>query len=220
MSSASTGDCCDVTGFLATRRPRRTTEVQCQDSMAVGDLAATGTANTQPQTPTPGCGGDPFFIPEQWPTELSPCEDEIGPPGVPASPTSSDEYPRGVAVTEDGLSNQPASAVEGWRCERGPRQATDGTLDSIMKSTSLQSANDYFCTTKASVDVAVRGGMDIKDEEFGVVLLGNPGTGMDAWNSTSCHIETTDKSTQAKRPLPSCTQSSFPLWGPYLGTST
>ena len=68
------------------------------------------------------------------------------------------------------------SEVEWERLKREDNVSNDA-LDSLMGMTGLEHVKEQFLTIKARIDTAQRQGTDRKKERFGVVFLGNPGTG-------------------------------------------
>jgi hypothetical protein len=47
-----------------------------------------------------------------------------------------------------------------------------------MDMIGLEDVKSKVLKIKAKIDTVIRQGTDVKDERFGVTLLGNPGTGM------------------------------------------
>ena len=72
--------------------------------------------------------------------------------------------------------NESPSELEWERLKRQENVSNDH-LDSLMNLTGLESVKAQFLDVKANIDTTQRQGTDLKKERFGVVLLGNPGTG-------------------------------------------
>ncbi|KAF1989215.1 P-loop containing nucleoside triphosphate hydrolase protein [Aulographum hederae CBS 113979] len=80
---------------------------------------------------------------------------------------------------EDGKAfSLPVSAAKNdWEYQKSFEGAKNQSIESLMDMVGLESVKRKFLEIKARVDVAVRQGIDLKDERFGAALLGNPGTG-------------------------------------------
>ena len=78
------------------------------------------------------------------------------------------------------LSIQPGSsgAQADWDYQKQFQRAQSDEIDSLMGMIGLEEVKAKFLTIKAQVDTAIRQNVDLKDERFGTVLVGNPGTGM------------------------------------------
>lgn len=119
----------------------------------------------------------------------SPSSPQTRPPGVNASFLSvsdnpiaktepvggvADSYKSRTQTTTSSLSS--SSELEWGRLKQTEGIAND-SLDSLMSMTGLEDVKAQFLTVKAKIDTTQRQGTDLKKERFGVVLLGNPGTG-------------------------------------------
>ena len=111
-----------------------------------------------------------------------------GPPSAPTSPLAS----FGENVTSDGgitadvreskkSGSQDEHALSPseseWDRQKRVENASNGAIDSLMKMTGLEEVKTQVLKIKARVDTAQRQNMNMKDERYGMVLLGNPGTG-------------------------------------------
>lgn len=65
-----------------------------------------------------------------------------------------------------------------WERQKQVDNASSDSIDSLMRMTGLEEVKTQFLKIKARIETAQRQGTDMKDERFGIVLLGNPGTGM------------------------------------------
>ena len=71
----------------------------------------------------------------------------------------------------------PSASENEWERIKREENASNDALDSLMKMTGLEHVKEQFLTIKAKIDTTNRQGIDLKKERFGVVFLGNPGTG-------------------------------------------
>ncbi|KAL1962658.1 hypothetical protein VTN77DRAFT_9292 [Rasamsonia byssochlamydoides] len=78
---------------------------------------------------------------------------------------------------EGNLNNLKSAAKEDWEHQKEFEGATNQSIDSLMDMIGLEEVKQKFLSIKARVDTAIRQNVDTKDERFGAVLLGNPGTG-------------------------------------------
>ena len=96
-----------------------------------------------------------------------------------------------------------ASEVE-WARQKLMDNASSDALDSLMKMTGLEEVKAQVLKIKAKVETALRQNTNIADERFGVVLLGNPGTGrrtlhtMSCWLGLANQLHNTGKTTVAR----------------------
>ncbi|KAL4882176.1 P-loop containing nucleoside triphosphate hydrolase protein [Aspergillus karnatakaensis] len=70
-----------------------------------------------------------------------------------------------------------SSAEQDWQYQKQYEGAKSKELDELMGMIGLESIKTKFLTIKSQVDAALRQKVDFKNERFGSVLLGNPGTG-------------------------------------------
>ncbi|KAK0650649.1 NFX1-type zinc finger-containing protein 1 [Lasiodiplodia hormozganensis] len=64
-----------------------------------------------------------------------------------------------------------------WKDQKQFDGASNSALDDLMGMIGLENVKDQFLSIKGKIDVAIRQGLDMKNERFGAALLGNPGTG-------------------------------------------
>ncbi|KAL0261728.1 hypothetical protein SLS55_003158 [Diplodia seriata] len=108
------------------------------------------------------------------------------PPGPP-SPTAANAGSTPTAqqankYSHDGKGKgpwkQPDSPVKDeWEYQKKFEGASNDTLDDLMGMIGLENVKEEFLAIKDKIEVAIRQGIDMKDERFGTALLGNPGTG-------------------------------------------
>lgn len=68
------------------------------------------------------------------------------------------------------------SEVE-WERQKRVENVTNDAIDSLMQMTGLEEVKAQVLKIKTKIDTASRQSTNMKDERYGVVLLGNPGTG-------------------------------------------
>lgn len=68
-------------------------------------------------------------------------------------------------------------SAKNWDRQKQTEGARNSAIDSLMEMTGLEDAKSQILSIKARADVAIRQNIDVKKERFGIVLLGNPGTG-------------------------------------------
>lgn len=71
----------------------------------------------------------------------------------------------------------PSPSEVEWSRQKRVDNASNDAIDSLMKMTGLEDVKAQFLRIKARIDLALRQNTDMKEERFGMVLLGNPGTG-------------------------------------------
>lgn len=72
--------------------------------------------------------------------------------------------------------NSSPSGIE-WQRQKDIEGAKNPAVDAIMKMIGLESVKNQILKIKAKVDTSMRQSTDLTKERFGLVLLGNPGTG-------------------------------------------
>lgn len=70
-----------------------------------------------------------------------------------------------------------SSASNDWEYQKKYEGARSDEIDSLMSMIGLEDVKQNILGIKAKVDTATRQNIDLKDERFGTVLIGNPGTG-------------------------------------------
>lgn len=71
----------------------------------------------------------------------------------------------------------PSPSESEWDRQKRADNASNGAIDSLMKMTGLEEVKAQVLKIKARADTALRQNTNTKDDRFGIVLLGNPGTG-------------------------------------------
>lgn len=78
--------------------------------------------------------------------------------------------------------NQSASKKE-WQRQKDQENAHNPAIDKIMEMIGLEEVKAQVLKIKAKVDTSIRQGTDLRKERLGLVLLGNPGTGIILFHS-------------------------------------
>lgn len=73
--------------------------------------------------------------------------------------------------------NESPSMTE-WQRQKDQENAQNPAIDKIMLMIGLEQVKSQILRIKAKIDTSIRQGTDLSKERLGLVLLGNPGTGM------------------------------------------
>jgi hypothetical protein len=65
-----------------------------------------------------------------------------------------------------------------WERQKKVEGASNAAIDDLMGLTGLEEVKEKFLDIKAKIETVARQGIDMKKERMGMVMLGNPGTGM------------------------------------------
>lgn len=84
------------------------------------------------------------------------------------------ETDKGAQVQDEALKS--TAEVE-WSERKQNENVSNDAMDELMKMTGLEEVKNQFLRIMSIIDVVLRQNIEIKDQRFGVVLLGNPGTG-------------------------------------------
>ena len=111
------------------------------------------------------------------PAESKPVEPK--PTGSPSTVPNVKEH-TGVTSTSSSKISPPKlsspSKIE-WQRQKDSENARNDAIETLMDMIGLETVKSQVLRIKAKVDTTVRQNTDLKGERFGVVLLGNPGTG-------------------------------------------
>ncbi|KAK2808786.1 hypothetical protein FQN50_004459 [Emmonsiellopsis sp. PD_5] len=79
----------------------------------------------------------------------------------------------------EAAGNRPTQSLSEleWERQKLIEGAKNDVLDELMTMTGLEDVKSQFLMLKAKIETVERQGTDLKHERFGIVLLGNPGTG-------------------------------------------
>ncbi len=104
--------------------------------------------------------------------------------GQPATATKSSHPPRRIEIAvahakDDKSQSIPKSSPSEleWSRQKRVENASNDAIDALMAMTGLEKVKSQVLKIKAKIETAQRQGTDLKRERFGIVLLGNPGTG-------------------------------------------
>ena len=81
------------------------------------------------------------------------------------------------SVSISTASNKSVSELE-WARQKRVEGASNGAIDELMLLTGLEDVKMKMLDIKAKIETVARQGIDMKKERMGMVMLGNPGTGM------------------------------------------
>lgn len=73
--------------------------------------------------------------------------------------------------------NESPSQKE-WQRQKDQENAQNPAIDKIMLMIGLEKVKEQILRIKAKIDTSIRQGTDLSKERLGLVLLGNPGTGI------------------------------------------
>ncbi len=73
--------------------------------------------------------------------------------------------------------NESPSKTE-WQRQKDQENANNPAIDKIMEMIGLEVVKAQILRIKAKVETSIRQGTDLRKERLGLVLLGNPGTGI------------------------------------------
>jgi hypothetical protein len=97
-------------------------------------------------------------------------------PITPSAPQQSTTPSRPQSTVSS--SPPPLSAAESeWQRQKTIENAQNAAIDALMDMTGLENVKAQVLSIKAKIDTSIRQNVDFKKERFGVVMLGNPGTG-------------------------------------------
>ena len=96
----------------------------------------------------------------------------------PSVPSPSPAAP-GECSPKSHLQDKPvlSPAKKEWDRQKEQENASNDAIDSLMAMTGLEQVKDKFLRIKTKIDTAVRHNITLSKEMFGIVILGNPGTG-------------------------------------------
>ncbi|KAK6440096.1 hypothetical protein LTR95_003679 [Oleoguttula sp. CCFEE 5521] len=97
--------------------------------------------------------------------------------GSTTDPTSSDDDAHVISAAAYDPPMVISEAQADWQYQREFENAQSDELDELMSMIGLEAVKGIFLSVKAKVDLAVRQGISLSNERFGISLLGNPGTG-------------------------------------------
>lgn len=78
----------------------------------------------------------------------------------------------------DAVKHNQSPSKKEWQRQKDQENAHNPAIDKIMEMIGLEEVKAQVLKIKAKVDTSVRQGINLKKERLGLVLLGNPGTGI------------------------------------------
>lgn len=105
--------------------------------------------------------------------------------------------PGGKADKNGASEPAKSDAQADWDFQKQFEGAQSTEIDTLMGMIGLEGVKEKFLSIKAQVDTATRQNVDLKNERFGTVLVGNPGTGTSIW----CYRMALCSLCQVKQPL-------------------
>jgi hypothetical protein len=99
---------------------------------------------------------------------------------VPRQPGTQDQTTSTTSksfVSSPTALNKSASELE-WERQKRVEGASNAAIDELMMLTGLEGVKAKMLDIKAKIEIFARQGIDVKKERMGMVMLGNPGTGM------------------------------------------
>ena len=151
------------------------------------DLANAKKRSVRDSTSTPVRRPDPIYpvgppqisSPDSRPDIVSQVTPSAGPKPTPQTRSLLQEH-----ITAAITHNSSPSKTE-WQRQKDQLNAVNPSIDEIMGMIGLEEVKSQVLRIKAKVDTSIRQNTDLKKERFGLVLLGNPGTGL--WFRSSFH---------------------------------
>ncbi|KAM3068636.1 hypothetical protein ACMFMG_011160 [Clarireedia jacksonii] len=78
---------------------------------------------------------------------------------------------------QECLNHNSSPSKTEWQRQKDQENAKSEAIDSIMEMIGLEEVKSQVLRIKSKVDTSKRQGTDLRKERFGLILLGNPGTG-------------------------------------------
>jgi hypothetical protein len=76
------------------------------------------------------------------------------------------------------VAHSKSSSKMDWQRQKDQENANNPAIDAIMEMIGLESVKEQVLRIKSKVETSIRQGTDLRKERLGLVLLGNPGTGI------------------------------------------
>lgn len=147
-------------------------EQKKQDLANANERAKKATAPAVAPTPAKKAGEAPIVAPKS----------SRSPKQQAQQPTAPESTPKSRALLRNHIKtcvdNKASSSKTEWQRQKDQLNATNPAIDEIMDMIGLEEVKAQILRIKSKVDVSVRQGTDLRKERLGLVLLGNPGTGL------------------------------------------
>lgn len=115
------------------------------------------------------------------PKDLLPKKSSPIPSGPVASTPSQHSKLRDEIMT--AVKHNQSPSKEEWQRQKDQENAHNPAIDKIMEMIGLEEVKAQVLKIKAKVETSIRQGTDLRKERLGLVLLGNPGTGITLFHS-------------------------------------
>jgi len=113
------------------------------------------------------------------PNGLSPTIDNSLEKGKSQSPSKpADKTGNLQKALKKSINHNKSPSKTEWQRQKDQENASNPAIDQIMEMIGLEDIKSQVLKIKSKVETASRQGTDLKKERLGLVLLGNPGTGM------------------------------------------
>jgi hypothetical protein len=106
--------------------------------------------------------------------------------GLQRKPSATPKDQRNASISKADTkahSNIQSTSELEWERQKRMENASNTAIDSLMKLTGLEQVKRKILDMKAKIETIARQGLDMKKERLGMVMLGNPGTGMKAFGN-------------------------------------
>lgn len=92
--------------------------------------------------------------------------------------------PSSEVATKEKKNTTVSHAAEQWEHQKTYENTNNEHIDALMNMVGLESVKRQVLDVKDKIDTSLRQGASLQKERFGVVLLGNPGTGTSSIHSS------------------------------------
>jgi len=102
------------------------------------------------------------------------------PQGATTTPVQPAAKPHSNTVDhlKKAVEHNKSNAQADWQRQKDLENAVNPAIDAIMEMIGLEDVKQQVLKIKSEVDTSARQGTDLKKKRLGLVLLGNPGTGV------------------------------------------
>ena len=113
--------------------------------------------------------------------QQTPASDRVHKDNLPSKRTVTSHPEEQKVSFEPAVMAQPgvlSNSEAEWQRQKQIEGASNDAIDSLMKLTGLEQVKAKVLDIKAKIEMVARQGLDMSKERLGMVMLGNPGTGM------------------------------------------